>query len=120
MVSAKRLGEVGIGHIHRIAHAHVGQVLIEDVALHPDRAYFADEETGGLAGLNHESGGNQLLHHRAIDGRAHGELGIDRVALFLGVVDFALRDAEDFERLQAVLNVGHGVVVVGHGVFEIL
>jgi hypothetical protein len=54
--SVKRLVKIGIGHFHRITQAHIRQVLIEDVALSLDRAHLIDRETGGLAGLNHQTG----------------------------------------------------------------
>jgi hypothetical protein len=43
-----------------------------------------------------------------------------RCALLLRLIDFLRGDAEDAQRLQAVLNVGGGVVVVRHAAFVIL
>ena len=105
----------GVGLIHGIAAADRGQVAVEDVSLHPDGGDVADHEAGGLSGLNHLAGGDQLLHDHAGDGRADGELRIDGGALLFGLGDSFSGDAEDAQGLQGVLHVGPGVVEIGLG-----
>ena len=53
------------------------------------------------AGLNHQAGRHQFLHHHAGDRRAHGQLRIDRHTLALRVVDLLLRDAEDLQACRS-------------------
>jgi len=82
------------------------------MTLHPDRGNVADHETDGGAGLNQHAGRDQLLHHHPGNRRAYRQLRADGRALLFGLIDLLRRDAEDFERLKAGLDVGGGIVVV--------
>ena len=109
-----------VGLDHRIAHPHQRKVAVENVPLHPDGSDVAEHEADRSAGLNQHAGRNQFLHHHAGDGRTHRQFGADGAALLLGLVDLLRGDAEDAQRLQAVLHVGKGVVVVRLGAFQVL
>ena len=89
------------------------------MALHPDAGHVAEHEADGSAGLYEHAGRDQLLHHHAGDGRAHRELRADGGALLLGLVDLLRGDAENPQRLETVLHVGEGVVVIRLGAFHV-
>ncbi len=53
------------------------------------------------------------------DRGAHGKLDADGGALFLRLCNSLRGNPEDAQGLQAVLNVGHGVVEIGLAAFEV-
>ena len=90
------------------------------MSLHPHGGNVADLKTDRLAGFDQHAGRNQLLHDHAGNRRPYGQFGADRRALLLRLVDLLRRDAENAQRLQAVLDIGSGIVVVRYAAFVVL